>query len=178
MLNGNDVAELGLFASDLWHRKYAEILSAFDNSEKDGIDRTLAAYIRTSPRDPGIEAAVRNSDISENPDREVMDAFSVSFSRAFITLWDRGALTRLLLFDEIPALVQQQMDQMVKEASQGIASAPLVAATEEEPPVEIKPEAQCVLDFHAMPSDQFRRKWVNDSRRRPVYDAVVANNLV
>lgn len=179
-MKANDISELALFAGDLWHKRHSEILSVFDDNEKDGLNRTLAAYIRTSPRDAGVEAAVQNSANSENLDRDVIEAFCSHFSRAFITLWDRGALSRLLLTDEIPALAQQQMDQIAREASRGITPTPRVAVPveEEDAPVEVNFESQCITDFHSLSSDTFKRKWLHDTRRRPVYDSVVAKNLV
>jgi hypothetical protein len=112
---------------------------------------------------------------SSNPDRTFMEAVDLNYNRAFITLWDRGALTRLLITDELPAQAQRDLDRIAAAVE---AAAPVAEQEVVIPPGPIDPVALCVKEFHEMASSAFKAKYLNNYKNRPAYEAAIDRGLL
>lgn len=118
--------------------------------------------------------------ISEQFDEEkiIEQGVALAFDRAFVTLFDRGALNKLFVVEEIPSRAQQDLDAMVArvEAAKPKPTAPTagVVAT----PVPVDPVAQCVRDFHELGSKEFQRRYISDTRMRVHYEAAIASGAI
>jgi hypothetical protein len=166
MISRDAFIDLSSFGADQWKRKNKEPLSCFRNGEG-GIWDTLAAYMSTEPTDPDVLAAMDFN--AENPDRDMIEAVEMSYNRAFITLWDRGALNRLLL-DEIPEHAQRGLDR-IAAAVEAAKPAPLREVVV--PAVPVDPIELCVREFHEMGSNAFKRKYLDNRNNRVHYEAAI-----
>jgi hypothetical protein len=166
----DDLIDLGLFAAQQWERKHAELLSVFDLA---GLRETMSAFTELEADGGAIEQAMRDD---VNPDMAILKACELAYSRAFITLYDRGALNRLLVVDEIPASAQAQLDQMAREV-ESAGPAPVVQSVAA-PVVVEDPISRCVRDWHELGSDAFRKKYISDTRNRKFYETAIDRGLL
>jgi hypothetical protein len=162
----DDLIELGLFSAQQWERKFAELISVFDLA---GLREAMGAFAELeADQCSEIEHAMKDQ---VNPDRAILEAYDLALSRAFLTLYDRGALNRLLVVEEVPDSVQKQLDRMVKEVESAESVSVVQPAT---PVVTEDPVEVCVRDWHEMGSDAFKKKYISDTRNRPYYEAAIA----
>jgi hypothetical protein len=167
MISREAFGDLSRFSADQWKKKNKELLSCFRDGEG-GIWDVIAAYMGTEPTDSDILSAMDFN--SENPDRTMMEAVEMSYNRAFITLFDRGALNRLLLEEDIPANAQRDMDR-IQSAVEAAKPAPLQEVVVPAAPVD--PVEVCVREFHEMGSDAFKRKYLDNRNNRTHYEAAI-----
>jgi hypothetical protein len=173
-LRRNDVisreafGDLSRFSADLWKKRNKELLSCFRVGDG-GLWETISAYMSTEPTDPDILAAMDFN--SDNPDWTMMTAVERSYDRAFLTLWDRGALDRLLVEDEIPEQAQRDMNriQAAVEAAKPAPPKEVVVPVAPVDPIEL-----CVREFHEMGSDAFKKKYLDNRNHRAHYEAAIA----
>lgn len=168
MISREAFGDLSRFSADLWKKKNKELLSCFRDGEA-GVWDVLAAYLTTEPTDPDILAAMDFN--SDNPDWTMMTAVEMSYNRAFITLFDRGALNRLLIEDEIPEHAQRDMDR-IQAAVEAAKPAPFREVVVPAAPVD--PVDVCVREFHEMGSDAFKKKYLDNRNNRTHYEAAIA----
>ena len=168
MISREAFGDLSRFSADQWKKQNRELLSCFRDGEG-GIWDVISAYLTTEPTDPDILKAMDCN--GENPDRDMMEAVEMSFNRAFITLFDRGALNRLLLEDEIPEHAQQDMDgiQAAVEAAKPAPPQEVVVPVAPVDPVDV-----CVREWHDMGSDAFKKKYIDNRNNRVHYEAAIA----
>jgi hypothetical protein len=123
----------------------------------------------TEPTDPDILKAMDFN--SENPDRTMMEAVEMSYNRAFITLFDRGALNRLLIGDEIPEHAQRDMDriQAAVETAKPVPLREVVVPVAPGDPIDV-----CVREWHELGSDAFKKKYIDNRNNRVHYEAAIA----
>jgi hypothetical protein len=97
------------------------------------------------------------------------------YNAPFVTLYDRGLLTHLIVVDEVPEAAQAQLDAMAAE----VASSTVEPVEEVVAPVvvQIDPVAQCRIDFHEMGSAQFMQRYLNNQKNRPTYEAAIVPRL-
>jgi hypothetical protein len=158
--------DLSRFSADQWKRKNKELLSCFRDGEG-GIWDVIAAYMTTEPTDPDILKAMDFN--GENPDRDMIEAVELSYNRAFITLWDRGALNRLMI-GEIPEHAQRDMDR-IQAAVEAAEPAPLREVVVPAAPVD--PIEVCVREWHELGSDAFKKKYIDHRINRVHYEAAI-----
>jgi len=91
------------------------------------------------------------------------------YNAPFVTLYDRGLLTHLIVVAEVPEAAQAQLDAMAAEVSSTVEPVEEVVA-----PVV----AQCRIDFHEMGSAQFMQKYLNNQKNRPTYEAAIDRGLL
>jgi hypothetical protein len=98
------------------------------------------------------------------------------YNAPFVTLYDRGLLTHLIVVDEVPEAAQAQLDAMAAE----VASSTVEPVEEVVAPVvvQIDPVAQCRIDFHEMGSAQFMQRYLNNQKNRPTYEAAIDRGLL
>ena len=173
--------DLSNFMTGLWKKTNKELLSCFKDGE-DGLFETLAAYTSTNPVDPAVAKAMEYKSKNEdgtvaNPDRIFMEACELSLNRAFLTLWDRGALTRLLIDEEIPEQAQRDLNRIVA-AVEAAQPKPVVVQEVVVPVAPIDPVEVCVREFHEMGSNAFKVKYLTNQRNRPIYEAAIDRGLL
>jgi len=91
------------------------------------------------------------------------------YNAPFVTLYDRGLLTHLIVVAEVPEAAQAQLDAMAAEVSSTVEPVEEVVAPVV---VQIDPVAQCRIDFHEMGSAQ------NNQKNRPTYEAAIDRGLL
>jgi len=114
----------------------------------------------------------------EGPDQELMlaNALELAFDRAFVTLWDRGALSNLIVLGEIPAKAQKDMQRITVRVE---AAAPKpVVQTPPPPAPPADPVAQCVGDFHELGMQAFKKKYMDDTRMRVHFELATDRGLL
>jgi hypothetical protein len=168
MISREAFGDLSRFTADQWKKKNKELLSCFRDGEG-GIWDVISAYLTTEPTDPDILKAMDCN--GENPDRDMIEAVEMSYNRVFITLWDRGALNRLLIEDEIPEHAQRDMDR-IQAAVEAAKPAPLREVVVPAAPVD--PIELCVREFHEMGSDAFKKKYLDNRNHRVHYESAIA----
>jgi hypothetical protein len=167
--------EILFFGYDIlraWKKRNAEILSCFDIDKLQErmqafADLELGAALMQELRDASNEA--RDAD-------RVADTWMKAYNQTFITLWDRGVLTHSIVVDDIPDAAQAQLDAMAAEVdsyNQVEEVAEYVA-----PVAPIDPVTLCVQEFHELASSQFKAKYLNNQRNRPIYEAAIDRGLL
>jgi hypothetical protein len=172
MWSNRELIDYGRDLLGLWKKKNAEILSCFDlNRLQEAMqafaDLELGKTVMQELRDASNEAR----------DADAVAAVWISmYNTAFITLYDRGLLTHLIVVDEVPEAAQAQLDAMATEVASSNAEpvaevvAPIV--------VQIDPVTQCARDFHELGSSKFKAKYLDDRRNRPIYEAAIDRGLL
>jgi hypothetical protein len=179
-INRQDLVDFGQMGIKKWERKNAELLSCYDSAKLRSLMGTFSELesninpVRDLLNDQGF------SDLPENQQfTAVIRAIEHSFDVIFLTLFDRGALDRLLVIDETTTEAEQQVERMREEIAEYEADQRALqqqAAAIAAAPVEIAidPVDQCVADFHAMGSAQFKAKYLNNQHGRTHYNAAIA----
>ena len=187
MINERKLREVIQHTSEQWRSKNRELFSCFDSER---LWERIAAFNDLEPdADFGKilksltygESTRRNvmvAAISETgPDQEELlaNALELSLDRAFLTLWDRGALTSLLVIDEVPPRAQRDLDRIVARVE---AARPNPVVQVAAAPTAVDPVAQCVKDFHEIGMQKFKAKYMNDTRMRIHYETVIDRGLL
>jgi hypothetical protein len=154
----------------LWKKRNAEVLSCFD------LNRLQDAMSAFADLEMGRSVLQELYRASEQPrDAEaVAQKWVEIYNTIFVTLYDRGVLK--FVVEDVPAEAQSQLDRMADE----VASYNPVETEEEvvAPVVQVDPVAQCVKEFHEMGSNQFRAKYLNNVKNRPIYELAVDRGLL
>jgi hypothetical protein len=162
---------------------YGNLLSCFRLGGEFGLWETMQSYIETKGLLPESLEAVTDGD-----EVGYRRAILRSQEQAFVDLFEnRNALARLQLVEPLPAEAMAEYSRMRNAIGSTSSSVtPRPSETPEPAPVVLTPLEQVVRDFQGdkangippMASDAFRKTWINDRRRRPVYDQAVAEGLV
>lgn len=169
MFTNRDFQDLGAFTTGLWSKKYKEALSLFDLPR---LQEAMQAYVELESADEDGELVAAAQD-ETNPDSAVIRAFERLYTRIFITLYDRGVLSHIMVVDEIPERAQRQLDAMVAEVESQRCAKVEVQQKPAAPVVEENPVDVCVRDFHELGASAFKIKWVTNTKNRPVYERAV-----
>ena len=172
MWSNREIISYGRDLLGSWKKKNAEILSCFDLNN---LQEAMQAF---ADLELGKQVMQNLYDASEE-DRDADAVAAVWFNvynESFVTLYDRGLLTHLIVVDEVPEAAQAQLDAMAAEveAYNHVEPVAEVAA----PVVQIDPVTQCARDFHEMGSSQFAAKYLRNTRNRPTYDAACDRGLL
>jgi hypothetical protein len=164
--------------------KYGNLLSCYQLSGDYGLWKTLETYIQSKGFLPeAVEA------INDGNEVGFKKAVIRSQESAFVDLCEnRNALKRLQLVENWPAEAFAEYSRMRKAIGSN-SSVNVVPSLSEPPapaPIILTPLEQVVRDFRGdrengippMASGVFRKTWINDRRRRPVYDDAVEQGLV
>lgn len=183
MINRQKLNDAILKGAEQWRRDNRELLSCFD---QDRLWEVIHAHNDLSP-DAEFDAMLKSkitygelnrrnimaAAISDDVDEEglIERGVQLSFDKAFVALWDRGALDSLLVVDDVPARAQQDLDRMAARVEAAKPAPKVVQAAPPPPPVD--PVAQCVRDYHEMGSKQFQQKYLSDTRNRKYYELAI-----
>jgi hypothetical protein len=183
MINETKLREAIINSANQWRTKNKELLSCFDAER---LFEIIHAYNDLEP-DSGFEAMLKTLTFGEPTRRNIMaqvvseagpseeetisKGLELSFDKAFLTLWDRGALASLLAVDDIPARAQQDLDRIARNVAAS-TPAPKVAVAAP-PPVE-DPVKACVRAFHELGSKEFQALYVNNAHGRKHFDEAVS----
>jgi hypothetical protein len=172
-------------ASEAWRKERKELLSCFDSER---LWEVLHAHIDLEP-DFGLtefsrslefgepnKRAIMSAVISESgPDQELLleNAIELALDRAFLTLFDRGALKKLLVVDEenLPARAQRDMDRVVANVEAAAPKAPVAPVAPPPPPAD--PVDVCVREFHELGSSAFAKKYLANTDNRHYYEMAI-----
>jgi hypothetical protein len=183
-INRQDIIDFGRLGIQKWEKKNAELLSCYDSAKLRSLMGTFSELesninpVRDLLNEQGFSNLPENQQFSA-----VIRAIEHSFNVIFLTLFDRGALDRLLVIDETTDEAEAQVAQMRQEvavyesnqrARQQEAAAIAAAPVE----IAIDPVDQCVADFHALGSAQFKQKYINNTHGREHYNAAIASGRI
>jgi hypothetical protein len=160
-------------------KDFSNALSCYETSKLRDLMQTLQQlenvdYLRDVCSQPGFGQQSKDDQLDA-----VAKAARQSFEKIFITLFDRGALDRLLVVDETTdeaeaEVVRMRQEVAAYEAEQRALQQQAAAVAAEPTPIILDPIDQCVSDFHAMGSAQFKGKYLNNVHGREYYDSAIA----
>jgi hypothetical protein len=180
-----DIGRIAERAATEFRNRSMNQISCFGPLEGEfGLYSTLSNFVRTkNPLSAEISEAVQDGD-----EVALLQVLIKAMEVAFATLYEKGALARLQIVEALPAeAISEWLSMSQRVGSTSSASVtPSVSEPEAPAPIVLTPLEKVVLDFRGdrengippMASDVFRRTWINDRRRRPVYDAAVEQGLV
>jgi hypothetical protein len=153
------------------------LISCFGPLEGDfGLYATLSNFIQTK----GALTDEIGEAIQDGDEVALTKVFMRAMEYAFITLYEKNALARLQLVENLPAEAIGEYLRMKK--SVGIAVAPPHVASEAQAPVTPvvveAPIETCVREFQEMPSQSWKAKWLNNRNNRPIADQAVAEGRI
>jgi hypothetical protein len=169
-------------AAQSFLNKYGNLLSCYQLSGDYGLWKTLETYIQSKGFLPEAVEAINDGD-----EVGFKKAVIRSQEQAFVDLCEnRNALKRLQLVETWPAEAFAEYSRMRNEIGSNASVTPSVSGPEAPARIVLTPLEQVVLDFKGdrenrippMASDVFRKTWINDRRRRPVYDDAVEQGLL
>jgi len=166
MWSNREIIDYGRSLLASWKKKNAEILSCF---ELDKLQERMQAY---ADLEMG-KAVLQELYAASEEDRSAI-WFKV-YNESFIMLYERGVLAHLKVVDELPEAAKAQLGAMADDVDyypepEAKVAAPVV--------VQIDPVTQCVTDFHEMGSSAFKKKYIDDTRNRPIYEAAIARGAL
>jgi hypothetical protein len=172
MWSNREIISYGRDLLGLWKRKNAEILSCFD---LDRLQERMQAYADLELGKTVLQELYAASNQDRDADA-VAAVWMGVYNTSFVTLYDRGLLTHLIVVDEVPEAAQAQLDAMAAE----VASSNVEPVAEFAAPVVVKidPIALCVKEFHELGSSKFKAKYLDDRRNRPIYEAAIDRGLL
>jgi hypothetical protein len=177
-INRQDIIDFGRLGIKDWEKKNAELLSCFDSTKLRSVMGTFSE-IETNVNP--VKDLLNEDAFASLPEQQqfsaVIKAIKHSFDVIFLTLFDRGALR--LVVDQVTDEADNEVEKMRNEVAEYEAEkleAQQQAAAIAAAPVEIviDPVAQCVADFHAMGSAQFKAKYLNNQHGREHYNSAIA----
>ena len=172
-------------ASEAWRKERKELLSCFDSEKLWEVlhahidlepDCDLAEFSRSLEFGEPSKRAIMRAVISESgPNQEILleNAIELALDRAFLTLFDRGALKKLFIVDEenLPVRAQCDMDRIAARVEAAAPKAP--AAPVAPPPPPADPVDVCVKDFHELGSAAFSKKYLSNQNNRVHYETAI-----
>ena len=156
---------------------YMNLLSSFGPLEGEfGLYATLSNFIQTkNALTTEISEAIQDGD-----EVELTKAFMHSMEYSFITLFEKNALARLQLVENLPAESVAEYIRMKQSVGSSTTPSAIPAATPARvvPIVVETPAEVCAREFRELSSDRWKKKWLLDQRNRPVADLCVAEGRI
>jgi hypothetical protein len=179
-INRQDLVDFGQMGIKKWEKENSELLSCYESKK---LREIMGTFSELETNVNPVRDALNEQGFNELPESDqfkiVITSIEHSFNAIFLTLFDRGALDRLLVIDETTDEAEAQIDRMreataeyesnqraLQEQAAAIAAVPVEIA--------IDPVDQCVADFHALGSAQFKAKYLNNQHGREHYNAAIA----
>jgi len=160
------VAELSKQGGEHMREMYKNFFSIFELEGPNGLYATLLTYINRKGLLPEAVAAINEGDTGE-----FLLAVIRSLEFALYELYMRGALSRIMLVDEIPELALQDYFKLSASVRSQPEPEPVAAPVAPAPPVDLIDLV--VEDWKNLGSAAFKTKYMSNQRNRPLYDRAV-----
>jgi hypothetical protein len=169
-----------LYAAETLRATGMNLFSCFSPLEGEfGLYDTLDNFLKTkNPMASEIEDAVRQGD-----EEYLIESIQKSLAYAFVILFEKNALARLQQVKDLPSEAFQEYVRFRQLA--GIVDQPVVASASAEaaqapvaPPAPADPVEVCARDWKELGSTAFKKKYMNDTRMRPYFDAAQERGLI
>jgi hypothetical protein len=109
--------------------------------------------------------------VSDGDEIALTETFVRAMEYSFITLFEKNALARLQLVENLPAEAAVEYACMRQSVATAIhPTAPTAAKVPAVPVVTESPIEACVREFREMPSQAWKSKWLNNQKNRPIAD--------
>jgi hypothetical protein len=170
MWSNREILDYGRSLLASWKKKNAEILSCFDLEK---LQERMMAYADLEMGKSIMQELAAASEQDRSADA-VAQVWFKCYNESFIMLYERGVLAHLKVVDELPEAAQAQLaamaDDVLANYPEPEVAAPVV--------VRIDPVDQCRIDFHEMGSSAFKRKYIDDTRNRPIYETAITRGVL
>jgi hypothetical protein len=152
------------------------LISCFGPLEGEfGLYATLSNFVQTKP----ALATEINTAVQDGDEVELTETFIRLMEYSFISLFEKNALARLQLVENLPAEAAVEYARMRKSVSAATTPiAPVAVRTVAAPVVSETPVETCVREFKEMPSQQWKSKWLNNQKNRPIADQAFAEGRI
>jgi hypothetical protein len=150
------------------------LISCFSPLEEEfGLYATLSNFIQTKGAlTDEIAEAIQDGD-----EVALTRTFVRAMEYSFITLYEKNALTRLQLVEDLPAEAMAEYLRMKR--SVGTSAAPAAVQAPSAPAVVVElPIEACVREFKEMPSQRWKAKWLDNRNNRPIADQAVTEGRI
>ena len=187
MINERKLREIIGRTTEQWRTSRKEIFSCFDGDrlwerihafndlEPDAdFEKVLKSITYGEPNKRNV-VAVAISEMGADEGEMLAEALELSLDRAFLTLYERGALNSLLVVGEIPARAQKQMDAIAARVG---AAKPKPVVQVAPPPTPEDPVEVCIRDWRELGMQKFKAKYMNDTRMRVHYETAIDRGLL
>jgi hypothetical protein len=157
---------------------YGDLLSCFRLDGDFGLWETMQSYIQSKGLLPDVLDAVNDGD-----EAGYRRAILRSQEQAFVDLYEnRNALARLQLIEHLPAEAMAEYSRM-RNAIDSASSANVVPSPQVEkapavPVVTETPVETCAREFRELPSQAWKRKWLDNRKNRPAADQAAAEGRI
>jgi hypothetical protein len=177
--NRNDLIRIADQGASNFRSDALNLLSCYELEGEFGLYAALSNYITTkNPMTTEINTAVQDGD-----EVGLAQAFQRAMEFAFVTLLEKGALTRLQLVEKWPAEAIAEYERIRRSVVSVAAAAPapaasVAAAAPVVPVVRETPIETCAREFKELPSRAWKTKWLDDQRNRPTTEQAVAEGRI
>jgi hypothetical protein len=178
-----EIMDEGLQSIRSCEKEFSNVLSCYDAAKLRDLMQTLQQLenvdcLRNVTSRPGF------CDQSKDDQLDAINkAVRQSFEKVFITLYDRGALDRLLVVDETTNEAEEEVVRMrndVRSYEQDQVERQQEAAAFAAQPVEAieDPHDLCIREFHELGSAAFKAKYLSNQNNRRVYENCVSQGRI
>lgn len=160
-----DIRDIAAQACEAFRSSYMDLLSCFRLEGPLELWAALENFVTASPVSDAVTKAIQ-----DGQEGALLQAFKRSMQTAFTTLYNKGALRRLQLVDELPPEALRDLRVLLTTvAPPRPAPAPVVPAA----PVETL-EDTCVREFKELSSAAWKMKWLSNQHNRVIADRCAA----
>jgi hypothetical protein len=172
-----DIGRIAERAATEFRNRSMNLMSCFGPLEGEfGVYSTLSNFVRTkNPLSAEISEAVQDGD-----EVALLQVLIKAMELAFATLYEKGALARLQIVEALPAeAISEWLSMSQRVGPTSPAAAP--ASVEETPAVRVVTETPvevCAREFRKLPSQAWKRKWLDNRKNRPAADQAAAEGRI
>jgi hypothetical protein len=149
--------------------EYGNLLSCFTLHGEFGLWARLQTYLQTMGLGNVVNQAVEDGDVAA-----YISGIFLSQVNAFVTLFERGALTRLQIADPLPEAAAEELSKLRKYA--GVKASSAAPAVPQ--PAALTPTEQCAQAFQDLSASSFKTKYMSNQNGRKIYEQTLAEGKI
>jgi hypothetical protein len=173
-----DIVRIAERAAIEFRNRSMNLISCFGPLEGEfGLYSTLSNFVQTkNPAGAEINEAVQAGD-----EIALLQVLIQALEVAFVELYNKGALARLQLVENIPAEAMSEWIRMLQRVGPTSPAAAPTSQVEDTPVVPVvseTPVETCSREFRELPSREWKRKWLDNRKNRSAADQAAAEGRI
>jgi hypothetical protein len=170
-----DLARIAERGASEFRDRAMNLISCFGPLDGElGLYNALSNFIQTK----GALTSEINEAVQGGDEITLTETFVRAMQFSFVTLYEKNALARLQLVENLPAEAMFEFIHMKKSIGNSISSVASSVRTVAAPVVTESPIEVCVREFREMPSQSWKTKWLNNQKNRPIADQAFSEGRI
>jgi len=169
-----DIVRLADRGASEFRANAMNLLSCYELEGEFGLYSTIGNFVQTKN---AMTAEIAEA-VADGDEVALTQAFQRAMEYAFVTLLEKGALTRLKLVETWPPEAIAEYERMRRSVVKAAHTTPASAPEPVAPLVPETPVETCTREFRELPSSAWQKKWLNDTRNRPVAEQAASEGRI